>query len=106
MAIWPFWRNFVRNDFSDKNFRRYMCMDFFKNSFSDEFFHHYIYPKIVLVTKLFVTKYDLINQNGFSDEIFSSLNTVFSDENISLLEVFFIKTNRTFSDEIFRRQDF
>ena len=55
-----------------------MCLDFLKISFSDEFFRHYMYPKIVLVTKLFVTKYDLINWN----EIFSSLNTVFSEENI------------------------
>ena len=60
---------------------------FLKNSFSDEYFHHYMYPKIVLVTKLFVTKYDLINWNGFSDEIFSSLNTVFSEENVSSLNV-------------------
>ena len=54
-------QNFVRNGFSDKNFRHYMCLDFLKNSFSDELFRHYMYPKIVLVTKLFVTKYDLIN---------------------------------------------
>ena len=53
--------NFVRNGFSDENFRGYICLDFLKNSFSDEFFRHYIYPKIVLVTKLFVIKYDLIN---------------------------------------------
>ena len=54
-------QNFVRNGFSGENFRRYMCQDFFKNNFSDEFFRHYMYSKIVLVTKLFVTKYDLIN---------------------------------------------
>ena len=59
-----------------------MCLDFLKNSFIDDFFRHYMYLKIVLVTKLFVTKYDLINRNGFSDEIFSSLNIVFSEENI------------------------
>ena len=41
-----------------------------------------MYPKIVLVTKYFVTKYDLINWNSFSDENISSLNTVFSEENI------------------------
>ena len=38
-----------------------MCLDFLKNSFSDEFFRHYMYPNIVLVTKLFVAKYDLVN---------------------------------------------
>ena len=38
-----------------------MCLDFLKNSFSDEFFRHYMYPNIVLVTKLFATKYDLVN---------------------------------------------
>ena len=59
-----------------------MCLDFLKNSFSDEFFCHYMYPNIVLVTKLFVTKYDLVNKGVFSDEIFSSLNSVFSEENI------------------------
>ena len=59
-----------------------MCLDFHKNSFSDEFFRHYMYPNIVLVTKLFVTKYDLVNKGVFSDEIFSSLNSVFSEENI------------------------
>ena len=75
--------NFVRNGFSDENFRGYICLDFLKNSFSDEFFRHYIYPKIVLVTKLFVIKYDLINWNGFSDEIFLSLNTVFSEKTFS-----------------------
>ena len=53
--------NFVINGFSDENFRGYMCLDFLKNSFSDKFFRYYIYPKLVLVTKLFVTKYDLIN---------------------------------------------
>ena len=74
-------RNFVRNGFSDENFRRYMCLDFLEKSFSDEYFRHYMYQKIVLVTKNFVTKYDLINWNDFSDEIFSSLNTVFSEEN-------------------------
>ena len=74
-------QNFVRNGFSDKNFRRYMCLDFLKNSFSDEYFRHYMYQKIVLVTKFFVTKYDLINWNRFNDEIFSSLNTVFSEKN-------------------------
>ena len=58
-----------------------MCLDFLKNNFSDEIFRHYMYQKIVLVTKFFVTKHDLINWNGFSDEIFSSLNTVFSEEN-------------------------
>ena len=72
----------TKNCFSDENFRRYMCLDFLKNSFSDEFFRHYMYLKIVLVTKLFVTKYDLINWNGFSDEIFSSLIAIFSEENI------------------------
>ena len=41
-----------------------------------------MYPKIVLVTKLFVTKYDLINYSVFSDEIFSSLNSVFNEKNI------------------------
>ena len=76
------YQNFVRKGFSDENFRRYMCLDFLKTSFSDELFRHYMYPKIVLVTKLFITKYDLINQNVFSDEIFSSLNGVFSEENI------------------------
>ena len=75
--------NFVRNGFSDENFHGYMCLDFLKNSFSDEFFRHYIYPKIVLVTKLFVIKYDLINWNDFSDEIFLSLNTVFSEKTFS-----------------------
>ena len=66
-------RNFVKNGFSDENFRRYMCLDFLEkirnfsslyapeNSFSDEIFRHYMYQKIVLVTKFFVTKYDLIN---------------------------------------------
>ena len=54
-------QNFERNGFNDKNFCRYICLDFFKNSFSDELFRHYMYPNIVLVTKLFVTKYDLIN---------------------------------------------
>ena len=29
---------FVRNGFSDENFRHYMCLDFLKNSFSDEIF--------------------------------------------------------------------
>ena len=74
-------RNFVRNSFSDENFRRYMCMDFLEKSFSDEIFRRYMYQKIVFVTRNFVTKYDLIYWNGFSDEIFSSLNTVFSEEN-------------------------
>ena len=69
-----------------------MCLDFLKNSFSDEFFRHYMYPKIVLVTKLFVTKYDLINWNGFSDEIFSSLNSVFSEKNIQQRNVFVAKS--------------
>ena len=41
-----------------------------------------MYPNIVLVTKLFITKYDLINLSVVSDEIFSSLNDVFSEENI------------------------
>ena len=59
-----------------------MCLDFLKNSFNDGFFCHYMYPNIVLVTKLFVTKYDLVNKGVFSDEIFSSLNSVFSEENI------------------------
>ena len=59
-----------------------MCLDLKKNSFSDELFCHYMYPKIVLVMKLFVTKYDLINESVFGDEIFSSLNSVFSEENI------------------------
>ena len=58
-----------------------MCLDFIEKSSSDEYFHHYMYQKIVLVTKFFVTKYDLISWNGFSDEIFSSLNTIFSEEN-------------------------
>ena len=53
--------NFVRNGFSDENFRRYMCLDFLKNSFSDKFFRHSMYQKIVLVMKLFITKYDIIN---------------------------------------------
>ena len=57
-------------------------MDFVKNSFSDELFHHYMNPKIVLVTKLFITKYDVINKSVFGDEIFSLLNSVFSEENI------------------------
>ena len=38
-----------------------MCLDFLQNSFSDEFFGHYMYLNIVLVMKLFVTKYDLVN---------------------------------------------
>ena len=59
-----------------------MCLDFFKNSFSDKFFRHNMYPKVVLVTKLFVTKYDLINWMVFSDEKFSSLDTIFSEKNI------------------------
>ena len=72
--------------FSDENFRRYMCLDFLKNSFSDEFFRHYMYPKIVLLMKLFVTKYVLINWNGFCDENFCCymcldfLKNSFSDE--------------------------
>ena len=59
-----------------------MCLGFLKNSFSDELFGHYMYPKIVLVMKLLVTKYDLINQCVFGDEIFLLLNSVFSEENI------------------------
>ena len=39
-----------------------MCLGFLKNSFSDELFRHYIYPKIVLVMKLFVTKYAMSGQ--------------------------------------------
>ena len=54
-------QNFVRNGFSDENFRCYMCLDFLKDSFSDKFFRHYMYQKIVLVMKLFITKYDIIN---------------------------------------------
>ena len=87
-----------------ENIRRYMCLDFLKNSFSDEFFRHYMYSKIVLVTKLFITKYDLINQSVFSDEIFSSLNGVFSEENIKVKKK--KKSNQTFSDEIFCHKDF
>lgn len=33
-------QNFLRDGFSDENFRRYMCLDFLKNSFSDEIFCH------------------------------------------------------------------
>ena len=55
------WQNFVRNGFSDDKFHRYMYLDFLKNSFSGELFRQYMYPNIVLVKKLFVTKYDLIN---------------------------------------------
>ena len=51
----------VEENITSKNFHHYMCLDFLKNSFCDEFFHHYMYPNIVLVTKLFVTKYDLVN---------------------------------------------
>ena len=105
-------QNFVRNGFSNESFCHCMCQDFLKNSFSDELFCHYMYPKIVLVTKLFVTKYDLINYSVFSDEIFSSLNSVFNEKNIQQRNIFvaksffFFLTNRTFSYEIFHRQDF
>ena len=99
-------QNFVRNGFSEENFCRYMCLDFLKNSFSDKLFHHYMYPKIVLVTNFFVTKYDLINLSVFSDEIFSSLNSVFSKENIQQQNVFVAKSqqqnvsNKICSDEL------
>ena len=53
--------DFLEKSFSDENFRRYMCMDFLEKSFSDEIFRRYMYQKIVFVTKNFVTKYDLIN---------------------------------------------
>ena len=38
-----------------------MCLNFLKNNFSDELFRHYMYLKIVLLMKLFIIKYDLIN---------------------------------------------
>ena len=81
-----------------------ICARIFLKIICDKFFRHYMYSKIVLVTKLFITKYDLINQSVFSDEIFSSLNGVFSEENIKVKKK--KKSNQIFSDEIFCHKDF
>ena len=73
-----------------------MCLDFLKNSLSDEFF-----------LSLYVLKH------SFSDEIIRHrivflVRKTFSDETFSSLKVFFFffKSNRNFSDESFRHQDF